>query len=334
MILADKIVDLRKKHGWSQEELAERLNVTRQAVSKWEGAQSVPDLDKILQMSRLFGVSTDYLLKDELEAPDIREQSAIQEEGAPRRVSLAEASEFLEAKRATTGWIALATFLCILSPVPLMLLAALSEYGKTSLSENAAGGLGVMALLLVVSAAVAIFILCGSRTGRFEYLDRELIDTEYGVSGLAREWQRRLQPRRTVFNILGACLCILSVLPLFAALCVTEDGIVMIGAVCVLLLLAGIGVVLFILVGIPWESTQKLLQEGDYTRKSKLRPSLKGAVSTVYWLLAVALFLLLGFRGNGKGDWDYAARIVFPIAGVLFAAIRVLWSALERRTKE
>ena len=67
MILADKIIELRKKEGWSQEELAEKLSVTRQSVSKWEGAQSIPDLDKVVQMSRLFGVTTDYLLKDELE---------------------------------------------------------------------------------------------------------------------------------------------------------------------------------------------------------------------------------------------------------------------------
>ena len=64
MILADKIITLRKKTGWSQEELAVQLGVTRQSVSKWEGAQSVPDLDKVVQMSRIFGVSTDYLLKD------------------------------------------------------------------------------------------------------------------------------------------------------------------------------------------------------------------------------------------------------------------------------
>ena len=66
MILADKITALRKKAGWSQEELAEQLGVTRQSVSKWEGAQSVPDMDKVVMMSRLFGVTTDFLLKDEL----------------------------------------------------------------------------------------------------------------------------------------------------------------------------------------------------------------------------------------------------------------------------
>ena len=73
MIFADKLIALRKKAGWSQEELAQQLNVSRQSVSKWEGAQSVPDLDKIVQLSRIFGVSTDYLLKDELEAQETAE---------------------------------------------------------------------------------------------------------------------------------------------------------------------------------------------------------------------------------------------------------------------
>ena len=66
MILADKIIALRKKHGMSQEELAEKINVSRQSVSKWEGAQSIPDLDRIIQLSQLFGVSTDYLLTGDI----------------------------------------------------------------------------------------------------------------------------------------------------------------------------------------------------------------------------------------------------------------------------
>ena len=63
-MLSEKIINLRKSRGWSQEELAERLNVSRQSVSKWESGVSNPDLDKIVAMSTLFGVSTDYLLKD------------------------------------------------------------------------------------------------------------------------------------------------------------------------------------------------------------------------------------------------------------------------------
>ena len=67
MILADKIIRERKRLGLSQEELAEKMNVSRQAVSKWEGNQSIPEIEKILQLSSLFGVTTDYLLKDEIE---------------------------------------------------------------------------------------------------------------------------------------------------------------------------------------------------------------------------------------------------------------------------
>ena len=73
MILADKIIEERKKNGWSQEELANKLGVSRQAVSKWESSGSIPDLQRILLMSELFGVTTDYLLKDEIEEERLNE---------------------------------------------------------------------------------------------------------------------------------------------------------------------------------------------------------------------------------------------------------------------
>ena len=65
-MLADKIIELRKKLGWSQEQLAEQLEVSRQSVSKWESGMSIPDIDKIVKMSGLFGVSTDYLLREDI----------------------------------------------------------------------------------------------------------------------------------------------------------------------------------------------------------------------------------------------------------------------------
>ena len=65
MILADKIIYLRKRAEWSQEELAEKMGVSRQSISKWEGAQSIPDMNRLLKLSQIFGVSTDFLLKDD-----------------------------------------------------------------------------------------------------------------------------------------------------------------------------------------------------------------------------------------------------------------------------
>ena len=67
MNLSEKIITLRKQKHWSQEELAEKLNVSRQAVSKWENASSIPDLDKIILLSEFFGVSLDDLIKEDIE---------------------------------------------------------------------------------------------------------------------------------------------------------------------------------------------------------------------------------------------------------------------------
>ena len=86
MILADKIINLRKKNSWSQEELAEKLGVSRQSISKYEGAQSIPDMDKILKLSKIFGVTTDYLIKDEIEDPEFLDEDY--EESKMRKVSM------------------------------------------------------------------------------------------------------------------------------------------------------------------------------------------------------------------------------------------------------
>ena len=139
MILADKIAWLRKKNGWSQEELAEKMNVSRQAVSKWESAQTVPDLEKILMLGNLFGVTTDYLLKDEME----NEEFSAGEEITVRRLTLAEANEYLALRKTASVRMAAATFLCILSVIPLLILGAMAEIPAYGISENAASPQGL-----------------------------------------------------------------------------------------------------------------------------------------------------------------------------------------------
>ena len=65
MTMGEKILNMRKARGWNQEELAERISVTRQAVSRWESGSAKPDADKIIAICDLFGVSADYLLRDQ-----------------------------------------------------------------------------------------------------------------------------------------------------------------------------------------------------------------------------------------------------------------------------
>lgn len=76
MILADKLIKLRKKAGLSQEELADKMDVSRQSVSKWESAQCAPELPKLIQLSNFYGVSLDYMLKD-----DVTEETPVEISG-------------------------------------------------------------------------------------------------------------------------------------------------------------------------------------------------------------------------------------------------------------
>ena len=65
MKLAEKLFELRKEKVWSQEKLAEQINVSRQSISKWESGQVLPEIEKVIELSKIFQVTTDYLLLDE-----------------------------------------------------------------------------------------------------------------------------------------------------------------------------------------------------------------------------------------------------------------------------
>lgn len=325
MIFSDKIIRLRKKYGWSQEELAERMNVSRQSISKWEGAQSTPDLEKILQLSNLFGVTTDYLLKDEMEN---EEYLSDDNDAGVRRVGLADAGEYLKQRETASVKIAIATFLCIFSPIPLLILGAASEAKRFGISENAAAMSGLIALLVIVSVAVAIFIQCGLKNAPFAFLDQEIFENEYGVKGLVQEKQKAFQNTYARFNIIGTCFCILSPISLFIGAFTGNDLFTVI-MLSVTMLIAGIGVVFFILAGVRMESMHRLLKEGEYSVTERKNNRIKEAISTAYWLLAVAIYLGTSFiTADWKSTW-----IIWPVAGVLYATVMVVCNLITGKNQ-
>ena len=165
MILADKITEERKKNGWSQEELANQLGVSRQAVSKWESAGAVPDLQRILQMSELFCVSTDYLLKDEMKAENITYHESTESYAEPlKKVTMENANEFLDMKRNGSKVVANATVF------------------------------GCVFLLGMVATAVFLFITYGMSESHMEHFEKECFETEYGISGIVREKKDSYEP--------------------------------------------------------------------------------------------------------------------------------------------
>ncbi len=328
MILADKIVSLRKKAGWSQEELAEQLGVTRQSVSKWEGAQSVPDMDKVVMMSRLFGVSTDFLLKDELE--EETPCAAAQDDDTPlRRVSLTQASAYLALRKAAAPKIAIATALCITSPVTLILLAGMSEVQRFHISENAAAGIGLCVLLGLVALAVSIFLRTSTEAKEYRFLKEEPFETEYGVEGMVRQRQQEYKDTHTRLVTVGVVLCVLAAVPLFAAMCINGSDLLYIAAVCALLVLVAIGCLALVTAGVYQGAMEQLLEEGDYTRPQKKHHKLMGTVTMIYWLTATAVFLLYTYGPHGNGQPRYS-WIIWAVAGVLYAAVMGIVRIISR----
>ncbi|MBQ6464708.1 MAG: helix-turn-helix transcriptional regulator [Oscillospiraceae bacterium] len=326
MILADKIIEQRKKNGWSQEELAEKMDVSRQSISKWESAQSVPDMGRIVLLSQIFGVTTDYLLKDELEQADYEESES--GDRTLRTVGMEEASSFLLVREQNAVRIAMGVMLCILSPVLLILLCGAQEMGLVALTQAQAAGLGLVALFLLVGCAVAIFVTCGIRAKQFEYLESEPIDTLYGVDGMVRDRREKYRPAFTRQLTVGIVLCVVAVLPIFVSLILSgEDSFMHVAAVSLLLAIVAVGVLLIVRASIVWGSFKQLLEEDDYSRRSKEEAKKFNWVSGSYWLLVTAIFLGWSFSTD---SWD-RSWIIWPVAGVLFGAIYAILTALNRK---
>ena len=332
MILAEKIINLRKKNGWSQEELAEKLGVTRQSISKYEGAQSIPDLDKILKLSEIFGVTTDYLIKDELEeeeyAPSQMHENESESDRSVHKVTMEMANEYLQIIDWTAGKTAFATMLCILSPIVLLMLGAMSEMPDYHISENAAAGIGICVLIVLIAIAVTIFILCGMKTKKYEFMEKEDIETAYGVSGMVKEKRDAYHSPYVTQLVIGITCCICSVIPLFGTLAVSESDFYMVSAVCMLLTLVAIGTYFIVRSAAKMNAMNQLLEEEDYTRQKKHENKKMSGPVTVYWLIATAIYLAWSFTTN---DWD-RTWIIWPVVGVLFPAFYAIVSGIRKKS--
>lgn len=324
MILAEKIIALRKRMNWSQEELAEKLDISRQSVSKWEVGATIPDLDKILKMSELFGVSTDYLLKDEMEESGLSGERDVSE---GRTVSVEEANAFMDLSREVCGKIAAAISLFILSPVLLLQLAALSEAGR--IPEDKAAGLGIVTVLLFVAAGVALCVCNGMKLEKYKYLEDEPFSLQYGVEGIVEKRKNDFADRFRLSLITGIVLCIVGVIPLMLAAAFSADDLIMTGGANTILIFAAAGVHLIVRAGVVQKSYDKLLQCEEYTAENKEAEKKLSFFPGSYWLIVTALFLGYGFYTD---DWKRAAILIWPVAGVLFAALYgILKAAVKRK---
>ena len=320
MILADKIITLRKKNGWSQEELAEKVGVSRQAISKWESAQSVPDLDKILRMSEIFGVTTDFLLKDEMETEEYTGSTA--EDSPLRGVSMEEANQYLAFKKTASVKIAVGVLLCILSPICLILLSGFADYGM--MSESIASTIGVCTLLAIIAVAVGIFISTAFAGKKWEFIDEnKAFELSYGVDGMVREKMAAFSPKHAALVVAGVVLCIFCAAPLIVAGALEKEllSVIMTG---VLLAICAAGVFCFVLGGIRYDAYENLLK-GDRRIRAKAAAAKKSKsaqalFSEVYWLIVTATYFAWSFI---SGDW-HISWLTWVVGSAAFTMIKLV----------
>lgn len=321
MIFADKLIALRKRNGMSQEELADKLNVTRQSISKWEGAQSVPDLQKILQLSQLFGVSTDVLLKDELSLDDC---PTTEPQSYCKKVTLEEANKFLTHASELARLYSIATALCIFAVVPLLFF--LSPLLVSVMGESASVAAGLILLFIFAALGAGIFIYTGFKNQPYKYLEDTIFELDYGVSGVVEQRKQDYRPCYARNNILGAVLCVLSVIPVTAVAILASQYTMF--ALCAMIVMVIIAVVLFVYSGTRWSALQKLLAEGDYSKNGKKINGTLDKISGIYWPLVLAIYLGYSFISNNWGrSW-----IVWPVAAVLFAVVSAIVDLIAGRS--
>ncbi len=325
MKLSEKITELRKKNGWSQEELAFRLGISRQSVSKWESGAALPEMEKIVQLAELFDVSCDYLMREQLTSADLPKKAsvvtAIEEPSVlpdddgfavdvePTPVNdKVDITEIIARMRKAAVLNAIGGMLCVLCPVLLIILAARADVGLVS--DGVAVGVGLSVLLVLVAIGVVLFVLAS----RFRFES----EGDASVRAAIKNWVNVNTRFHVAIIAVAAALCVISAVPLFVAIATdAENAIAVCNAVACLLAIVSVGVALFVYAGVIKESVARMLACNELSAKQQQKKQLFDNISSLYWALALAVYLIWSFLSQG---WGYT-WIVWPIAGVVWAVV-------------
>ncbi|GAA6206619.1 MULTISPECIES: helix-turn-helix transcriptional regulator [Thalassotalea] len=323
MILAEKIIKLRKQLSWSQEELAEKMDVSRQSVSKWESTNSIPDLNKVIKLAEIFDVSTDYLLKDDIEIPDL--QSDGKEPGSVQ-INLEQALHYVETKRLVSSLITKGVVFCISSVIPLFFFLAMAQTGRLNMTGNVAAVAGIVSILLMVSVAVSYFIKTNQYQAEIDSIENEPFELSYGVHSV---FQEKLKDFQNIYHFrlsLGIFMFIISFVPLLVASMFMQGEGLTLMMLIVLFIIIAIGICIVSPVSAKFDAYNNILKDNvKETEKSK-RAKRAEKLAAFYWPLLVAIFL-----GWSLWTMDWGVTwIIWPVGAVLFAALIGLMELFEK----
>lgn len=274
---------LRKRASLSQEELAEKINVSRQSVSKWESGDAYPEMKMLLILCDLFHVSLDELVHGNIE---VKESMPIRQK-----------YEKLIRRRATMVPIGICL---ILIGVTIMLVLQ----GVFNLSDTDFESLAIVPLLALIAVAVVLFVIAGNEENDFKRRHRSLpnIYTADEVE-VASSRQHYLIATGIGIIILGAAA-------LMAVVALEQNDIT---AVAMLLVFVSVGVPLIVRGGIIKDSYDIKQYNQENSMKSKSQEEKISAVSGIVMMLATIIYLITGFAFNlwGVTWW------VFPVGSIL-----------------
>lgn len=323
MILADKIIKLRKQFGWSQEALAERMNVSRQSVSKWESANSIPDLNKIIMLGEIFGVSTDYLLLDEIE-----EMETITQDREPGIfiMTLDDVAYYLDSKRESLRYLLTGVVVTLFSVVPLFVLLALAEGEILEITTKTAAVIGLVSLLLIIALGVSLLIRTSQFTDVFERFEKSEFELAYGVRSIYKE--RFEAYKRTYYSkmSISITLFITSCVPLIITAFMSGSTMLLLLMIVVMMLMIGLGIVLILPVSTIYNAYSCVLGEGDYSPKNRKQVRKAEKLAVFYWPLVTAVYI-------GWSLWTMAwgiTWIIWPVAAIAYAAVLGLMGLFEK----
>lgn len=329
-MFAQKLITLRKEKGWSQEELAQKLNVSRQSVSKWESMASMPDIDKIIILSDIFDVSTDYLLKNiENNSFKKSEYNVIQQPDTIE-IPLEQAIHYIFNTQKSFKKISLSVLLFILSiaQINFLYLIAQKFYMFYYLLSN------ISTIIFIVFAIYTIFVFIRENINLKKYnqiLKQNpfylLPETLEKIEEQKYYYQNEYNKNRSI----GIVFCILSIIPFlslnFLYYLFRNDIIFEITVVLFFVFIA-IGIYLILESSLILKSYNKILNMQHTVNNHKTSEQknieklgfLKNINSIgffyIYFSVVISIYLIISFYNE--------AWLLIPISVILFPSIIIL----------
>ena len=314
MGLANKIVKLRKQLGWSQEQLAEKMDVSRQSVSKWESASSVPDLNRLIMLATIFGVSTDFLLKDEQESIT---PLATSKEPEKAYINLEQANIYVENKLNISALITKGVVACVCCVIPLFLFLAIAQMNQLGFTNKMATVAGIVCIFALVCIGVYFFIKTNdykSDIALFEGCELELSYNDKQV------FEEKLTSYKSTYYrglCVGIFLLITSFVPvILAGLFFRGPGITLFMLI-MLFLLISVGIYIIAAVASRYEAYKFILSSAHTRAKGcgVSKPAMQ--FSAFYAPLLIAVYL-----GWSLWTMDWGITwILWPVGILIYAAV-------------